>query len=54
MLGHCGCMDQRRVNMVTQLALDVLLHAGLHHSHATEFPYENNTLKKAASGTNKV
>lgn len=39
-LGHCGCMDRRRVNMVTQASLDLLL-----HSHATEFPYQNNTSK---------
>lgn len=27
-------------------ALDLLLHAGQRHSHATEFPYRNNTSKK--------
>lgn len=52
--GHCSCMDQRGVNMVTRPALDLLLHAGLRRFHATEFPYQNNTSKKAASGTNKV
>lgn len=35
--GHCGCMDQRIVNIVTQPAVDLILHAGLYHSHA-RFP----------------
>lgn len=35
--GHCGCMDQRIVNIVTQRAVDLLLHACLYHSHA-RFP----------------
>lgn len=29
----------------SQAALDLLLHAGRHHSHATEFPYQNNIKK---------
>lgn len=52
-LGQCGCTDQNRVNMVTRPALGLFLHAGPHHSHATEFPYQNN-IRNTASGKNKV